>query len=244
MGKKRRILLAMLVLAVLVMAAFVLMSNSSSLTGNELFRGTPESVWIQNLKYFDEAQVQEWRQYGDEGVRVLLRGWARANHPYQRAYRKIWNRLPAIFRRVLPAPKMDSTRATRMAIADVLSRLGNDAKLAEPAMARAIDDEARGVRLLAINYFTGGEDKNAPLNLLDKREKRRLLPAFINAMNDDEWAVRNNAAVALRYYPEDARLVSPVLIKALQDPNQQVRNVAASSLKKVDPQAAAKAGIK
>src|SRR5579871_5369444 len=123
MGKKRRILLATLLTAVLAVVAFVLVSNHSSPTGDELFRGTPERAWIANLKYNDEAQVHEWRQYGDEGVRVLLRGWARANHPWQRAYRKAWRRVPAFLRRVLPAPKMDSTRATRMAIADVLSRL-------------------------------------------------------------------------------------------------------------------------
>ncbi len=244
MGKKRRVLLAMLLLAILAVVSSVFILAHPTSTGSEMFRGKAEKVWIQGLVYRDEAQVAEWRQYGDEGVRVLLRGWDRANHPYERAYRKTWRRLPSILRRVLPAPREDSTRATRMSIADLISRLGNDAKIAEPVMARAIEDESSGVRMLGLNYFNGGEDQNAPANHLDQKEKRRLLPVFINAMSDDNWGVRNNAAVALRYYPEYAQQVSPVLVKALQDSDPHVQKVAATSLKKVDPVAAAKAGVK
>lgn len=244
MGKRRRILLVLLLLGVAVVTILIVILNSPSSTGDELFRGKPEKDWIQGLQYRDEAQVVEWRQYGDDGVRVLLRGLDRADHPYARAYRNIWRHLPSPLHRILPAPRMDLTRAARMTIADLISRLGNDAKIAEPAMARLMKDESPGVRAIAVTYFTCGEDENAPLNHLDKNEKQRLLTLFISLMKDNDLSVRNNAALALGYYPENTQQVSPVLTNALQDSAPQVRKVAAHSLKKVDPDTAAKAGIK
>src|SRR5262245_36538912 len=143
--------------------------------------------------------------------------------------------------RALPAPRMDLTRTTRMNVVDLLSRLSKDAKLATPAMARALRDEDHAVRQIAITFFTWGEDENTLLNHMEAGPKRKLLPEFIGAMQDANPGVRNNATIALRYYPEEAKVVAPVLVKALDDPVPRVRQLAADALKRIDPAAAAKA---
>jgi hypothetical protein len=242
--KTRRILIPVFVFLALIVSSWLLFSPRDS-SQDRPFRGQAESVWIQGLKYRDEDQVKEWRTYGDEGVRVLIRALDRANHPYERVYRKAWRRTLHFVWRILPAPRPDSTRVTRMCVTDLLSRLSKDAKIAEPAMAREITDENSSVRAIALTYFTAGEDQNTLLNQMDAKEKRRLLPLFIAAMKDDDWSVRNNALVALNYYPEESQLVVPVFVKVLQDPAfPQLHGLAAKYLKQMDPAAAAKADVK
>jgi HEAT repeat protein len=215
-----------------------------------LFHGKPESVWIKSIVYNGgEEQTKLWRDFGPEGVRVLTRALDRADRrsrwerAYVRAYQRIAPRLPRFLAGWLPAVKSDSTYSTRMCLVDLLSRLGNDAQSATPAMIRALNDGASGVRQIAISFFTWGEDENARLNLMPEKEKRKLLPEFVRLAQDLESGVRNNTALALRYYPEQGEIVAPVLVKALQDPIPQVRMCAAESLNRVAPDLIAKAGV-
>jgi HEAT repeat protein len=145
--------------------------------------------------------------------------------------------------RFLPAPRMDLTRGTRMKVVDLLSRLSKDAKLAVPAMGRAVKDEDPSVRQIAITFFTEGEDRNALLNQMETSAKRRLLPEFIGTMQDADPGVRNNATIALRYYPEQAQIVVPVLVKALNDPVPRVRELVAEALNQVAPEVVVTAGV-
>jgi hypothetical protein len=127
---------------------------------------------------------------------------------------------------------MDLTRSTRMNVVDLLSRLSKDAKQATPAMVRALRDEDHSMRQIAITFFTWGEDENCLLNQMEPGAKRDVLPEFIRAMQDPNADLRNNAAIALRYYPEEAKVVVPILTKALQDPVPKVRQLAADALKR------------
>jgi hypothetical protein len=40
-----------------------------------LFRGKPESYWIEHLSYRDEEQVKQWREFGSDGVRCSYERW-------------------------------------------------------------------------------------------------------------------------------------------------------------------------
>jgi HEAT repeat protein len=71
------------------------------------------------------------------------------------------------------------------------------------------------------------------------------LPDFIRAVEDTgaNWSPRNNATIALKYYPERREVVAPVLVKALQDPVPKVRMCAAESLYRIAPDLITKAGV-
>lgn len=209
-----------------------------------LFRGKPEKEWIQNLKYWDDQQVAEWRGYGEEGVQVLIRGLERADRPSERTYRKLYRQAPDFLKRRLPNAKSDSTRVTRHCIVSLLSSLGTNALSAAPIMIRVVrNDEDPNVRQSAINYFNTSEDDTALLNHLPPAQKGALLPAFIrDVQNAGNWGLRNNAAISLRYYPEQQGVVAPVLIATLQDSQPQVRQLAAEALNRIAPEAAKKAG--
>jgi len=231
-------------LALGLTALFLWFADVGVSGSDALFRGQPESVWIRNLKYSDEEQVKEWRAYGAAGVQVLIRGLEQADRPGERAYRRTYRRLPGFLARWLPAPKSDSTRVTRMHLVSLLASLSLDAKAATPIMARTLQfDEASSVRQMAISFFTSSEDEKCLLNQLPAKEKAALLPAFIQAVQDPaDWGLRNNAAIALRFFPEQRETVVPVLVQTLHDSQPEVRLLAAEALNHLDAAAAKQAG--
>ena len=245
MRKRRRILFAGL-LAVFVSATILWTVVHPR---DPLFRGKPESNWIEHLSYSDEEQVKQWREFGPDGIRVLVRALEGANRPVDRFFRNTYRRmldfLPSGLMRLLPAPGKDATRNTRMSIVLLLSSLDKDAQLAaKQVMARAMKDEAASVRAIAITFFTDTEGEDAFLNQLPDEEKRKLLPDFIRAIGySSNWGLRNNAALALRYYPEEREVVVPVLAKALKDPVPTIRIVAAEALNRVAPEAVLTEGV-
>ncbi len=245
MKSKRRNLLIALVVTLLGALAWRFAPEL-----NLLFHGKPESVWIKSIVYNGgQEQTKLWRDFGPEGVRVLTRALDRADRvsrwerTYSRAYQRIAPRLPRFLAGWLPAVKSDSTYSTRMRLVDLLSRLGNDAQSATPAMVRALNDGVSGVRQIAISFFTRSKGGNVRLNLMPEKERRKLLPEFVRLVQDRESGVRNNAALALGIYPEQREVVAPVLVKALQDPDPQVRMCVAESLNRVAPDLIGEAGV-
>ncbi len=223
-----------------------------------LFHGKPESEWIKSISYGvsisdaeNQEQVKRWRDFGPEGVRVLARAVDKANHHHrsQRTYRKVYRRvsamLPGFLVRLLPAPAPLVTSGPPTNAIDLLSRLGKDAESAAPAVARALKSEDSGVRNIAIGFFISPGSEDARLSRMKQKEKRNLLSDFIRAVEDKgaNWALRSNAAVALKYYPEQRETIAPVLLKALQDPSPWVRQCAAESLYGVAPDLMSKSGV-
>ncbi len=241
--KRRQLILLFTLLTALLLGTGWLLLRSR----DPLFHGKPESVWIANLAYNDDEQTKQWKGFGPEGVRVLVHGFNKANRPWERAYRRVYRKippaLPSRLVSLLPAPAMDLSRSTRMRVVSLLSAIGDDAELATPALENALKDEDSGVRQLAITFFTRGEDSNAPLNRLPHKIKNRLLPRFLDALQGRNQGLRNNAALALRYYPEQAEVVAPALIKALSDPDPKVQLLAAQSLHQIAPEKIVPAGV-
>ena len=138
--------------------------------------------------------MKQWREFGPEGVQVLVRAIESANRPgdrfYRALYRNLGRGLPGSILSLLPKPHMDLTRTTRMNLVDLLSRLSKDAKAATPAMVRALRDEDPSVRQIAITFFTWGEDEQCLLNQLEPVAKRAVLPEFLRAMQDPNPGVR------------------------------------------------------
>jgi len=71
-----------------------------------------------------------------------------------------------------------------------------------------------------------------------------LVPLMIQFLKDSEPNVRSRAIWNLRSFGADAKSAVPALIEALSDSEGTVRTNAARALKVIDPEAAAKAGIK
>jgi hypothetical protein len=219
-----------------------------------LFHGKPESEWIKGIAYGmsltdaqNQEQVQRWRDFGPAGLDVLAR--ALNEPPPGRTYRQIYRRLapvlPSFLARCLPAPMVMRSGGPRLIVADLLRRMGPEARPAWPAVARALADEDPSLRQMAISFFTHPENDEAFLNQMPARDKKKLLPLFINALQEggaNGWGLRNNAAIALKYYSGEAPLAALALAKALQDTAPQVRLRAADALHRVDADAAKKAG--
>jgi HEAT repeat protein len=204
------------------------------------FHGKRESEWIKAISYNgNDTQTQQWRELGPEGLRLLSRTLDRGRF-YRKAYRWTMPRLPGALNRVLypRLPKPEDDHATRMCVISLLSSFGKDAKPVESAIARALDDDDSGVRLSALGCYETGL-----LEVIGEKEKAARLPAFLRAMQDNDWGIRNNAAVALWFYTNQAQVVVPVLVTALQDPDIHVRLFAAKALVHIDVHAGVGAGV-
>jgi hypothetical protein len=250
MQRKRRIrlfALAMLLAASLATLGWFLLPDD-----DPMFHGKPESQWVTNIVYGmqlsdseTKAQAQRWRDFGPEGLRVLERGLvASRGHRYRKFYRRYAPKLPRWVVDLLPRPTMDHSPGTRMCVLNLLCRMEKDAWPAWRAAARALEDENDGVRQMAINFFTWHEDDSAFLNHMPARDKKTLLPLFLQALETARsWGPRNNAALALRYYRDEKAAVIPALTNALGDTEPYVRLTVAGSLNHVDAEAASRAGV-
>jgi hypothetical protein len=207
-----------------------------------LFRGKPESYWITNINYFGTSeQTAQWRGFGPDGMRFLAGaldrtyGWP---YTYRKTYRRYAYRLPAFVTRRLPAPV--EPRHTQMCILSLLSQMSEDTncvRFAEPAVARALKDDDHGVCGVALGWYESGGP------LMSAEARRARLPDFLRLMQGDDQWLRNNAAVALAHFRNEASTVAPVLAKALQETNPQIRITIAGALATVDPQVAVQSGV-
>ena len=141
-------LIAVLGLGIILIGCLALVA----LAPRELFfHGKPESQWITNIVYGmslsedqNKEQVQRWRDFGPEGLRVLERGLApNRGLTYQKLYGRLASILPGPTLRLLPAPPPKTVGGTRHIVMDLLCRMGKDAYPAWPAVARC---RSRSVR--------------------------------------------------------------------------------------------------
>src|SRR5687767_3167810 len=247
MKRKRRIrLFALGALAGVLLAALTLFLPER----DRMFGGKAESEWVTNIVYGadlsddeERAQAKRWRDFGPEGLRVLERGLEPSRgHRYRKFHRRYAPKLPTSMAGLLPQPTVDKSSGTRMSVISLLSRMETNAWPAWRVVARALEDENDSVRNNAINFFTWHHNHPAFLNHMPARDKKTVLPLFLRAL-ESRGALPNNAALALRYYPEEKPVVVPALAKALSHPQPHVRLAVAESLNRIDPAAAGGVGV-
>jgi hypothetical protein len=250
MQRKRRI--GLFALATLLAAAVAVIVWFSLLERDPMFHGKSESEWVTNIVYGmqlsddqSKAQVQQWRDFGPEGLRVLERALEPSRgFRYRQFHRRYGWKLPRWVHNLLPDASMDKSSGTRMCVLSLLCRMKTNAWPAWRSAARALQDENQSVAQLAVNFFTSPEDDSAFLNQMPARDKKALLPLFLNAVDATTHSgLRNNAALALRYYPEEKKDVVPALTKALNDAQPSARLTVAESLIRMDPDGASNAGV-
>jgi hypothetical protein len=115
-----------------------------------------------------------------------------------------------------------------------LAFVGMSAKEVIPSLSRwAIDADSR-VRLYAVNAL--GEIRAEP---------DRVVPILTNALRDPDSGVQTHAAMALGKFGPNAKLAVPALVEYLNAQDSRTdRSDFTDALKAIDPEAAAKAGVK
>jgi HEAT repeat protein len=111
--------------------------------------------------------------------------------------------------------------------------MGGDTKPAVPALIEALQDSYTGVRggaALALGHIHS--------------ETGVVVPALIESLHDREVFVRAQAAAALGEFGTNGKPAVNPLVELLSDTNQDARNAVSKALRAIDPEAAAKAGVK
>lgn len=100
----------------------------------------------------------------------------------------------------------------------------------------ALRDPDSGLRATAANALgmSGGKSR---------QHRDAVIAVLAEALSDSHPSVRGNAANSLGNYGTNARLAVPQLVRLLQDTNDYPRQQSAQMLLKIDPEAAAKAGV-
>ena len=109
--------------------------------------------------------------------------------------------------------------------------------MARAGLLNALHDADRGVRGTAASAF---QFWNTRFDV--------IVPALTRALNDPDPSVRGNVATSLGNFGNAAKTAVPELAKLLRDTNWYVSGTlgdrAANVLLKIDPEAAARAGVK
>jgi hypothetical protein len=129
----------------------------------------------------------------------------------------------------------DPSPDVRQAAAQALAAIGPEARLAASALFHAAKDTNNVVRDCAF------------IALARIRPDPHLtVPILVAGLDDPNLCARSNAAHALGKYGPEARAAVPALLRMLATSNSAglVHDVAAAALKAIDPEAAAKAGVK
>jgi HEAT repeat protein len=140
--------------------------------------------------------------------------------------------LPVLLKAITEALH-DKSSKLRSWAASSLGWLGADAKSATPDLISLLSDQFPDVRRNAVVAL--GQIKSEPAI---------VLPALANSLNDTDAYVRQSAIDSILNYGQAGRSTVPVLLKALDDQEPGVRELARFALMKIDPEAAAKAGVK
>lgn len=118
----------------------------------------------------------------------------------------------------------DRDAAVRAAAADVLLRLGEEARKAVPALRQALKDAEAGVRVAAARalWLLEGDD-------------REVLPVLAGGLAAAKPAVRLQAAHGLGLLGPKARAAAPALVEQLKKDEALVALAAAMALASIDP---------
>jgi HEAT repeat protein len=137
--------------------------------------------------------------------------------------------LVPVFIRWLKDPQVDFRREAAFA----LRVYGSDARPAAEALLAALNDSNDSVRW------------NAACALGEMRAKPdATVPALTLRLKDTEPDVRQISAKSLGLFANDAKPAVPALLEMLKSNDGNDREAAATALKQIDPDSAAKAGIK
>jgi HEAT repeat protein len=122
---------------------------------------------------------------------------------------------------------------SRQCAATSLGAYGPAARSAIPVLLRGLSDTNVLVRCDTLNGLAH-----------IRSEPEVVVPALAKALNDPVPKVRLFACMALSQQAAEAKPAASALVKALNDSDSSVRGMAADALRAIDPEAAARVGVK
>jgi HEAT repeat protein len=124
------------------------------------------------------------------------------------------------------------SKQSRSAAAGALGAIGPAAKSAIPVLLKGMTNS--DINLRANLLYALGRIRSAP---------ELVVPVLCDSLKDKRSFVSVCAVQALGDFGAGAKPAIPALVKLLQDQNSDIRANATNALKKIDPEAAAKAGV-
>ena len=269
MTNKRRILLSItLLIAAVGFVSWLILSQP----GEPVYHGKPLSYWcdqyaenyapVPNMAPVKQAEIAI-RTIGTNGVPTLLRLLKAKDSKFKTKFIQFAQKQHVITVKWEPASLKNGQALVGFSI------LGPLGKSAVPALLEIYNEHRNGpwgqsdgiAEIFASMGPAAAEavpqlsQDTANANLFIRFRAVRALrqiharpglavPALTRALLDQDYGVRTDAALSLGEFGTDATSAVPELIKALGDPSSVVRDQAASALKKIDPEAAAQAGVK
>ena len=156
------------------------------------------------------------------------------NHQAAKAFRALGaqasNAVPELLKRL----KRSRDRNSRELIAYALGGIGPPASNAVPFLLHTITNRGdSGVPYYSFRAL--GEIHSYP---------DQVVPVIIKCMKDSDVNIRRKSIRNLMDFGAEARAAVPALVESLSDEDEYARKYAADALKAIDPDAAAKAGVK
>ena len=233
--------------------------------------GPPAAPWIPALtNLLDEPDLGETALWalsgvGPEALPILLASLNHSNSALRRAAMYSLNGFTGGDRKLICTALVNATNnsdsAVRRMAYRTLGRMTNEWEIALPVIISGLHDldfqVARGC-LLNVGNFGSNALTAVPLLItaLDDRrsyhlaarslravDPRAALSAHAGNLQSTNGWKRVAAAVSLRELGPEAADAVPLLLKGFSDPDEDVKGSCAVALLKIDPEAAAKAGI-
>jgi HEAT repeat protein len=204
------------------------------LQNEQRFRGRPTRYWTRALADPDVAAFAETcrilNKGGSKAIPMLLEALADADPQARYAAAEVLGAIGPDAVPPLTEALKTSNPLVRIGAARALGRIGPEAQAAIPALGAATEDEVTLVTIMAVTALG--------------RIGKEAIPILTQVLRDKkELTVRRTILEAFcRLGPEAAAAV-PLLLEVCKDEDSPVYDLACEALRKVDAQAAAKAGI-
>ena len=237
--KRRRIILlsvAALCICCLIVAVSLFSRAKPELAAGPTFNGRTVTAWIDSIQIAnpDDAGITNLIGIGRPALPFLIRAVEWKPSPLDRLGGVLWRRAGWLARRLdLPHPENTRHRETsKRGVMYVLARLGPVAKDALPPLRQVARDFDWGNRAFALSAIAdiGPEPKD--------------IPRLIQALADKQRSVRFQAARCLGNLGFPSKEAISALTNARHDQDEAVRKQVSAALTKLDPDGAAKAGMK
>jgi hypothetical protein len=243
MGKKRRILLAALLVAVLGGVAWLVLRPGET---EPVYQGKPLSVW---LRSFDMGTAKEEadvaadavRHIGTNALPMLLEMIRSKDSKWESIVIEVNRRQSLVH---LP---LELGLARRMRAASAFHALGAEARPAVPALVEVLfnnpDNTEASLALVAIGpeaipplmqALTNGDPKIRTVAVITlggmSFDADGVVPVLIKSLKDEDRSVRFSAALSLGEFPQKSAAIVPALTASLEDKDAKVRTSAIYAL--------------